>query len=514
MAPVHIRPTILHLGDPIRYNHALYSHLQADFNIIRPPYSELGRSEFVQHLQNMTWGDFSAIIRPFPNTGREMGIWDRELIELLPRSVRMIASAGTSSDWVDTKVLGEYGTPLSQGCAEIKVVNTDECIGILYTSCAGASTESVADMALHLIISVFRQTTWSSLAARSNPTAFKRAHVEVPLRSHSPRGHTLGIVGLGIPGFAIAKKAEVALGMRILYHDVLRKSSNQVDKIRAIFYDSLEEMLRASDCLLLATTAGRPILDARSLALLPRGSRIIKVARGSLVDEDALADALESGHISAAGLDVYSHEPDTSERLKTRSDVTLVSHIGGGSVDTIAACERSVLENVRAVLDGREPLTAVNKHYMKAQRSTVNDIRIEPYSRSFEATAAKPPQKTAALLASPTFYQYDSRPASIERSEYQDDFDQAPEFQSTVEDTVAERWLVTQGIDKKSDPSTLFDSHRRMGSSYRQVYGVASNQDDVSDKSDEDDFHETFADLGAARESMVRSARFIVLKPG
>ena len=104
-------PRILHLGDPILYNTDLYSHLESRFDVIKPDLSELHREQFIQHLRDKTWGDFSAIIRPFWNTGGEMGNWDRELIELLPRSMKVMASAGAGFDWVDTEVLGEHGEP-------------------------------------------------------------------------------------------------------------------------------------------------------------------------------------------------------------------------------------------------------------------------------------------------------------------------------------------------------------------------------------------------------------------
>lgn len=103
------KPTILHLGDTIRYNRTLYSQLSSKYTIINPAATSLERSAFKKHLQDRTWGDFSAIMRPFWNTGGEMGRWDKELIELLPTSMRVMASAGAGFDWVDTGVLAEYG---------------------------------------------------------------------------------------------------------------------------------------------------------------------------------------------------------------------------------------------------------------------------------------------------------------------------------------------------------------------------------------------------------------------
>ena len=103
------KPIILHLGDPIRYNHRLYSQLSSKYQIINPSPSFLEREVFKQHLQEKTWGNFSATMRPFWNTGGAMGSWDRELIELLPASMRVMASAGAGFDWVNTETLAEFG---------------------------------------------------------------------------------------------------------------------------------------------------------------------------------------------------------------------------------------------------------------------------------------------------------------------------------------------------------------------------------------------------------------------
>ena len=243
--------------------------------------------------------------------------------------------------------------------------------GILYCNGAHASTESVAVMALYLIISVFRNMTWSSLAARSNnSTDWTNAHQQIPFQSHNPRGHTLGIIGLGNIGHAIAKKVRAAEGMKIIYYDVMQKTPEMEREVEATFYPSMEEMLPLCDCVLIATPyTARPILDARSLSFLPTGARVVNIARGICVDEDALIDALETKRISAAGLDVHAHEPFVSKRLSKMRNVTLTSHTGGGTVQTAMGFEKLVMQNVEAVLEGRDALTAVNQSLVDGCRS-------------------------------------------------------------------------------------------------------------------------------------------------
>ena len=106
---VPIKPIVLHLGEPITHNKDFYSRLQSQFDFINPPVSDLKRSAFISNLRDRKWGDFSAIMRPFWNTGGEMGKWDGEIIELLPKTVKVYASAGAGYDWVDTHALADHG---------------------------------------------------------------------------------------------------------------------------------------------------------------------------------------------------------------------------------------------------------------------------------------------------------------------------------------------------------------------------------------------------------------------
>ena len=109
-SPSPSKPVILHLGAPITYNPDIYDRLDAQFEIIRPDPSDLERQPFIQHLKNKTWGKFSAIMKPFWSTGKEMHPWDQELINWLPDSMKIMAGAGAGFDWVDTNALAARGT--------------------------------------------------------------------------------------------------------------------------------------------------------------------------------------------------------------------------------------------------------------------------------------------------------------------------------------------------------------------------------------------------------------------
>lgn len=279
-----------------------------------------------------------------------MGRWDTELISLLPPTCRVFASAGAGYDWVDVDVLAQHG--------------------ILYCNGAAASSEAVADMAIWHIISVFRNMQWTSEAARAgDKEAFLDAHLNAQFTAHNPRGHTLGVIGLGNIGYKIATKAYAAFGMEIIYYDVVGKSKEQEEALGgARRCASLEEMLAAADCTVVAApgqVGGKKVLDREMIGKMKKGSRLVNVARGSLVDEEAVADALETGHLFAVGLDVFENEPVPNPRLAKHRQATLTCHTAGGALETAMGFERLAMENVLNVLTGKEALTAVNAHLLK-----------------------------------------------------------------------------------------------------------------------------------------------------
>jgi len=237
----------------------------------------------------------------------------------------------------------------------------------VYCNGAQASSEAVADMAIFHILSVFRNLTWSHLAARSGDTEkWLDAHANATMTAHNPRGHILGIIGLGNIGYTIAQKAFAAFGMKIHYFDVVRKSRQQEEAIDATYIDNLESLLGISDCVLLATPfGGKKIIDAESLAMFKQGSRFVNIARGTLVSEDALVQALKSGHLFAAGLDVFENEPNIHPELCEMRNVTLTCHNAGGAIETNYGFERLAMENVEAMLLHGKSLTPVNAHLIK-----------------------------------------------------------------------------------------------------------------------------------------------------
>lgn len=100
---------VLHIGDPVKWNTEFYDQFSKDFTVIRPSLEERQRDEFMKALKEKRWGDFSAIFRPFWNTGGEMGRWNKEMIPLIPASCKIFASAGAGFDWADVDILADRG---------------------------------------------------------------------------------------------------------------------------------------------------------------------------------------------------------------------------------------------------------------------------------------------------------------------------------------------------------------------------------------------------------------------
>jgi lactate dehydrogenase-like 2-hydroxyacid dehydrogenase len=272
------------------------------------------------------------------------------LSSLLPTSCRISASAGAGFDWVDTTRLASRG--------------------ILYCNAAAACTEAVADAAIWLILSTFRLFSWSATAARSaSPAQFTDAHKNIATVTHNPRGFSLGIIGLGKIGYLIAQKASTALGMKILYNDVVQMGAAIEHSVSATYFEHLDDMLAVADCVVVATPfGGTKVLNADNIAKMKHGSRIVNIARGKLVDEEALVSALESGQLFAAGLDVHYDEPNVNPKLAGMKNVELLSHTAGAAVESHVGFERLGMENILSFLESGKAITAVNAHLVNKSR--------------------------------------------------------------------------------------------------------------------------------------------------
>ena len=257
---------------------------------------------------------------------------DAALIDKLPKA-RIIANFGVGYDMVDTAKAAERG---------IIVSNTPDVL-----------TEEVADTALGLLIMTARELSQSEQYLRAGKWA---TDGDYRLSPQTLRDRSVGIVGLGRIGKAIAKRVE-AFGLPVSYFG----RSKQAD-VSYPYYASAVELAKNVDTIIVVTPGTaetNKLINAEVLKALGERGLLINVARGSVVDEDALMQALKDRTIFAAGIDVMMNEPKINPELMNIENLVLLPHVGSASVYTRAAMAQLAVDNLLACKAGNPPLSPV-----------------------------------------------------------------------------------------------------------------------------------------------------------
>ena len=277
-----------------------------------------------------------------------------ELVRLAP-VVRAIASGGGHKP-IDAAFLALFPKLEIISCFGVGYDHVDAAWaskhGVIVTNTPDVLNEEVADTALALLLATVRHIPQADRHIRAGHWA---ALGPYPLTA-TLRGRTLGIIGLGRIGKAIATRAE-SFGLKVIYHG--RRAQPGVPYL---FYPTLAGMARACDILLVITPGGastRHMVNAEVLAALGPNGILINVARGSVVDEEALIEALRSGTILSAGLDVFADEPHVPQALVDMDHIVLLPHVGSATVDTRNAMAQLVVDNLLSWFSGKGPLTPV-----------------------------------------------------------------------------------------------------------------------------------------------------------
>jgi glyoxylate reductase len=225
--------------------------------------------------------------------------------------------------------------------------------GIVVTNTPEVLTESVADFTWSLILAITRRLAEGERLVRRGE--WKGWALDLLLGTEL-RGKQLGLVGVGRIGRAVAVRAP-AFGMKVAY-----TSRREIEGIGEAM--SLDRLLLTSDIVSLhvpLTSETRHLIDRRALTRMKRSAYLINTARGPVVDEEALAWALQQHLLAGAALDVYEHEPAVRADLLHLENVLLVPHLASGTTETRTAMADLAVENVLAVLAGRPPLTPVGR---------------------------------------------------------------------------------------------------------------------------------------------------------
>lgn len=282
---------------------------------------------------------------------------EEELVELAHDADGLITLL---TDRVTRRVLAANSNLRVVGNYAVGVNNIDldaaRELGIVITNTPGVLTEATADLTLALILATTRRLIEADRMVRSGRfTGFEPTLLMGP----SLAGRTLGVVGMGRIGFATAMRCRV-LGMNIIYYS--RNGHSDAESLLDARRVPLDELLGAADVVSLhvpLTEGTVHIVDETALSLMKPTAYLINTSRGALVHESALADALESGRIAGAGLDVYEHEPSVDSRLLRLENVVLLPHIGSATVETRDEMARAVATDVAAVLRGGAPVNRV-----------------------------------------------------------------------------------------------------------------------------------------------------------
>ena len=257
---------------------------------------------------------------------------DADFIEQLPGRVKMLATFSVGYDHIDIKAAARRGLAVS---------NTPDVL-----------TAATADVAILLMLGAARGANWGMKMVRTDtwpawsPTA--------PL-GFDVSGKRLGIIGMGRIGRAVAHRAR-GFDMEIHYFNRHRLAADLEEG--AQYHESLEDLLPFCDFLsinCLMSPQNAKMINAQTLALLPRGAIIINTARGGIIDDEALIKALESGQIAAAGLDVFDNEPEIDPRYRKLDNVFALPHLGSATLETREAMGHRAVDNLDAFFAGITP---------------------------------------------------------------------------------------------------------------------------------------------------------------
>ena len=259
---------------------------------------------------------------------------DADVIASAPATLKMIANFGAGVNHIDL------------AAAKSK--------GILVTNTPGVFTEDTADLTMALILNVPRRLGEGHRLMRSGEW---KGWAPAGMLGHRVGGKTLGIVGFGRIGEAVAKRAR-AFGMNILYNKRHRLPASVEEELGIALEPDLDRLISKSDIITLhcpLTAETNRLMNRARIGMMKPEAYLINSSRGELIDEDALIEALKRGKIAGAGLDVYTHEPAVDSRFLSIPNVVLLPHLGSATFEGREASGEKVIANIRIFADGHRP---------------------------------------------------------------------------------------------------------------------------------------------------------------
>jgi gluconate 2-dehydrogenase len=314
---------------------AVLARLHAEFDVdLNEPDVVLPRPELLQRLQ----GKLACMI-----TGSER--IDAELLDACPE-LRFVSTVSVGFNHIDVPACTARG---------VVVTNTPDVL-----------TESTADFGFALMMAAARRMSEGERMLRDG--RWQRWSWDL-LAGADVHGATLGILGMGRIGQAIARRGHHGFGMPVIYHNRSRLDAATEAAVGAR-YVSQDELFAEADHLILVlpySPAVHHLVGAQQLALMKPTATLTNVARGGIVDENALVAALRAGRPGAAALDVFEGEPQVNPALLTLPNTVLTPHIASATIKTRTAMAALAVDNLLALVSGRPPLTALNPEVIERQ---------------------------------------------------------------------------------------------------------------------------------------------------
>ncbi len=283
-------------------------------------------------------------------TTAELGEALRGADALVPTVSDRITAQTLAVEPLRARILANFGV----GYNHIDVAAA-KARGLVVTNTPDVLTDDTADDAIMLMLMVARRAGEGERHVRSGTwTGWRPTH----LLGTKVSGKTLGLIGLGRIGRAVARRAHQGFGMRVVFHDPYPPPANVVADLAAEPKATVEDVLREADFVSLhspATPETRHLMNAERLALMRPTAFLINTARGDIVDEAALVAALERRQIAGAALDVYEQEPHVTPALLTMENVVLLPHLGSATQETRVAMGMRALDNLAAFFAGSAP---------------------------------------------------------------------------------------------------------------------------------------------------------------
>jgi glyoxylate reductase len=235
--------------------------------------------------------------------------------------------------------------------------------GIVVTNTPGVLTDSTADLTLALILATARRVVEGDRRVREGKFQYWAPFLFL---GTDVSGKTLGLIGLGRIGQAVARRA-AGFGMKLIYYSRTRLKPAREQELQ-VSYAPLETLLREADFVSLhvpLTPQTRHLISSRELQIMKPSAYLINTARGPVVDEAALVESLRRGEIGGAGLDVYEREPALSPGLADLKNVVLLPHVGSATIETRTRMAQMAADNLLAGLRGQEPPNCLNWSALK-----------------------------------------------------------------------------------------------------------------------------------------------------